>query len=197
MAWLVAGLGNPGPAYANTRHNVGYLVADEIARRCGVTLRSARGMRADIATVRLGAFGLVAQGVGEQVVLVEPTTFMNDSGVAVRQLADFGSVRPDHLVVVHDELDLDLGRLRLKFGGGDNGHNGLKSIRSHLGTGDFYRVRLGIGRPRPGYAPVDYVLGRFARSESAAITDTVGAAADAVELLLREGLEPAQNRFNG
>ena len=196
MTWLVVGLGNPGPAYAGTRHNVGAMTVDEVARRLSLNLRPARGMQADIATARLGTAGLVAQGAGEQVVLVKPTTFMNDSGRAVRRLADFGKVAPDHVVVMHDELDLDVGRLRLKFGGGDNGHNGLKSIRAHLGTGEFYRVRLGIGRPDPGHAPIDYVLGRFPRAQADDLADVLSRAADAVEALLRQGLEAAQNQFN-
>ena len=196
MTWLVVGLGNPGPAYAGTRHNAGFAALDELARRCDVLLRPARGMPADIATVRLGESGLVGQGAGEQVVLVRPTTFMNESGRAVRKLADFGHVPLDHLVVIHDELDLEVGRLRCKLGGGDNGHNGLKSIRSHVGSGEFYRVRLGIGRPEPGYAAVDYVLGRVPRSQREAMEASVTTAADATEMLLRSGLEATQNAFN-
>jgi PTH1 family peptidyl-tRNA hydrolase len=196
MTWLVAGLGNPGPRYAGTRHNVGFLTLDELVRRLGLAFKPARGMQADIATARLGSAGLLAQGAGEQVVLAKPTTFMNDSGVALRKLADFGKVPLDHVVVVHDELDLDVGRLRLKRGGGDNGHNGLKSIRAHLNSGEFYRVRLGIGRPPVGYAMIDYVLGRFPKAQAAAVTDEIAQAADAVESLLRHGLEVTQNAFN-
>jgi len=195
VSWLVVGLGNPGPTYTKTRHNAGFMVADELARRLGLSFRPARGISAELATARLGSSGLVAQGAGTQVALAKPTTFMNDSGRAVRKLADFGKVAPDHIVVVHDELDLDLGRLRVKLGGGDNGHNGLKSIRSHLGTGDFYRVRIGIGRPTGGDT-VNYVLGAFPRSGAAELTDVIGRAADAVEMLLRDGLEHAQNQFN-
>jgi PTH1 family peptidyl-tRNA hydrolase len=195
MSWLVVGLGNPGPTYAKTRHNAGFRVLDEVAHRLGLPFRPARGMSAELTTARLGASGLVAQGVGTQVALAEPVTFMNDSGRAVRSLADFGKIAPDHIVVVHDELDLELGRMRLKLGGGDNGHNGLKSIRAHLGTGDFYRVRVGIGRPSVG-DPIDYVLGAFPKSASATVADVIDEAADAIEVLLRDGLAVAQNRFN-
>lgn len=195
MSWIVVGLGNPGPTYAKTRHNAGFMVADELAHRLGLTFRPGRGMSAELATARLGASGLVAQGAGAQVALAKPSTFMNDSGRAVRKLADFGKVAPDHIIVVHDELDLDLGRLRVKLGGGDNGHNGLKSIRAHLGTGDFYRVRVGIGRPS-GADTVNYVLGGFPRAASADLADVIGRAADAVEMLLLHGLDRTQNTFN-
>jgi len=196
MSWLVVGLGNPGPSYAHTRHNAGFLAIDELTRRLGLSLKPARGMFASIGTARLAARGLVAQGAGEQVVLTQPSTFMNESGRAVRALSDFGRIDPAHVVVVHDELDLDLGRLRCKLGGGDNGHNGLKSIRAHLGTGEFYRVRIGIGRPDVGLAPYDYVLGRFPRSQAKAVAEAIGLAADAVESLLLHGLDETQNRFN-
>jgi PTH1 family peptidyl-tRNA hydrolase len=172
------------------------MVADELAGRLGLSFRPARGMSAELTTARLGASGLVAQGAGTQVALAKPSTFMNDSGRAVRKLADFGKVAPDHIVVIHDELDLDLGRLRVKLGGGDNGHNGLKSIRAHLGTGDFFRVRVGIGRPTGGDM-INYVVGSFPRSSAAELSDVIGRAADAVEMLLRDGLERTQNTFNG
>lgn len=194
--WLVVGLGNPGPTYAAHRHNVGFMVADELAYRAGARWAAPRGMRADVAEARISASGLGGFGEADKVVVVKPRTYMNDSGVAVRKLATFHSVDPAHVVAIHDELDLDVGRLRLKTGGGDNGHNGLRSIRAHLHTGDFARVRFGIGRP-PGQQTVhDFVLSPFSRAERTDVEVEVARAADAVELLLREGLVAAQNRYN-
>lgn len=195
--WLLVGLGNPGPTYATTRHNVGFFVIEEIARVGRVSFSAPKGMHADVGTTRLSAGGWGAPAAdASSVVLVKPRTYMNESGKAVRKLADFHKVAPDHIVVVHDELDLDFGTLRMKFGGGDNGHNGLKSIRAHLGTGDYYRVRFGIGRP-PGQQPTaDYVLSPIPtklREDYAVETTRV---VDAVEALLTVGLERAQNQFN-
>lgn len=195
--WMVVGLGNPGPAYANTRHNVGFMVADELARRGRASWSAPRGMRADVAETRIGPAGLGVPGAdADRLVLVKPRTFMNESGVAVRKLADFHKVVPGHVVAVHDELDLDLDQLRLKLGGGDNGHNGLKSMRAHLGTGDFLRVRFGIGRPPGRQAPADYVLAPIAASLRTEVALATDRCADAVETLLVQGLEAAQNRFN-
>lgn len=135
--WLVVGLGNPGPTYIHTRHNVGYLVVDELARRARVALKSVPKMRADVAETRIGPLGLGVPGAGTvRLALVRSHTYMNDSGLAVGRLAAFYGVTPGEIVAVHDELDLDLGQLRLKKGGGDNGHNGLKSMRAHLHSGD-------------------------------------------------------------
>lgn len=188
MTWLVVGLGNPGPAYAATRHNVGFLAVDELAGRLGTGFSVRRGVRAAVATGVLGE---------QRVALVKPQTFMNDSGLAVRRAADFFRIDPGHLIVVHDELDLDFGRLRVKFGGGDNGHNGLKSIRTHLGTGDFYRVRIGIGRPPGRQDPADYVLSPIPQALRTEFAVQAGVAADAVEALVESGdLAGVQNRFN-
>ncbi|WP_040158408.1 aminoacyl-tRNA hydrolase [Nigerium massiliense] len=196
-AWLVAGLGNPGPAYANTRHNVGFMVADELARRAAGSFAAPRGMRADVCETRLTATGMGGIGAdAERVVLIKPRTYMNDSGVAVAKASAFYKIAADHLVVIHDELDIDAHTLRLKKGGGDNGHNGLKSIRSSLGGGDFYRVRFGIGRPPGRQAPADYVLNQIPASLREDLALDVDRAADAVEALIREGLPAAQNRFN-
>lgn len=195
--WLVVGLGNPGPTYAAHRHNVGYLVVDELARRGGVRFSRALTLRAEVAQTRL-AGGRIG-GIGadaEQVVLLKPRTFMNDSGLAVARAAKYFKADPAHLVVAHDELDLDFGRLRLKFGGGDNGHNGLKSIRSGLGTGEYYRARFGIGRPPGRQDPADFVLSPFPASAGEELRLEVDRCADAVESLLGEGLELAQSRFN-
>ena len=195
MSWLVVGLGNPGPQYANTRHNIGFLTVDERARRAGERFSASRGMHAETASTRIGP-----QGIGgpapEKLVLAKPRTFMNESGRAVCKLSDFLDIEPDHIIVVHDELDLDPGRLRIKLGGGDNGHNGLKSIRAHLGTGDFYRVRLGIGRPQGHRAGADYVLGRFSKAEREELAIEVDDGAEAVISLINAGLGPTQNRFN-
>jgi len=196
--WMVVGLGNPGPTYSFTRHNVGFMVADELARRAGGSWAAPKGMRSDVLETRIGAGGVgVPSADAERLVLVKPRTYMNESGQAVRKLAAFHRVTPDHIVAVHDELDLDPGQLRLKIGGGDNGHNGLKSLRQHLGTGDFHRVRFGIGRP-PGRQPAaDYVLAPIPAALRTDIELEASRAADAVETLITSGLEAAQNRFNG
>lgn len=195
--WMVVGLGNPGPTYARTRHNVGYLVVDELARRARVKLSSVPKMRAEVAETRIGPLGIGVPGPGAQrVALVRPRTYMNESGIPVGKLAAFYGVGADHIIAVHDELDLDLGQLRLKCGGGDNGHNGLKSIRAHVHSGDFHRVRFGIGRP-PGRQPAaDFVLAAFPASQRDAVAVEVARAADAVETLVSEGLTAAQNRYN-
>jgi len=185
--WLVVGLGNPGAPYAGHRHNVGFQVADLLASRMGGRLRRHKRARADVLEGRLA---------GQRVVLVEPTTFMNDTGQAVAPLRDFYRVDLDQLVVVHDELDLPFGSLRLKLGGGDNGHNGLRSMRRSLGSGDFFRVRFGIGRPPGRLDPAVYVLRDFGAGERGELAVHLDRAADAVECLVSEGLERAQNTFN-
>lgn len=197
MSWLIAGLGNPGPVYTRTRHNVGYLVVDELRRRANERWTSARAQRADVVRTRIGPVGLGAPGAQtEPVVLMRSRTYMNESGIAVRKVADFSRISPDHLIVVHDELDLDLGRMRLKTGGGDNGHNGLKSIRAHLRTGDFNRVRFGVGRPPGRMNPADYVLSNFPARDQNDLDLQVTLAADAVEMIMTDGLAAAQNRYN-
>ncbi|ERF55230.1 Peptidyl-tRNA hydrolase [Cutibacterium granulosum] len=197
MSWLIAGLGNPGPVYTRTRHNVGYLVVDELRRRANERWTSARAQRADVVRTRIGPVGLGAPGAQtEPVVLMRSRTYMNESGIAVRKVADFSHISPDHLIVVHDELDLDLGRMRLKTGGGDNGHNGLKSIRAHLRTGDFNRVRFGVGRPPGRMNPADYVLSNFPARDQNDLDLQVTLAADAVEMIMTDGLAAAQNRYN-
>lgn len=192
---MIVGLGNPGSKYASTRHNVGFMVADELARQASADFSVASGMRAEVAETRYSSAGLGVPG-GEKLVVVKPLTFMNESGQAVGKLARFFRLEPDNIIVVHDELDLDLGRLRMKLGGSDNGHNGLKSVRAHLGTGDFLRVRIGIGRP-PGRMPgADYVLGRFPASQRADVETEILLAADACLALISSGLASAQNQFN-
>ena len=186
-AWLVVGLGNPGPAYARTRHNVGYMTVDDLARRAGAKWKKARFVRAEVATISLG---------NAEVMLAKPLTYMNLSGDAVAPLVRSRRVALDHVIVVHDEIDLATGGLRIKLGGGDNGHNGLRSIRARLGSGDFYRVRLGVSRPAGDRDPVDWVLGKFRASESEDVKTLIGEAGDAVESLIRDGLADTQNRYN-
>lgn len=185
-AWLVVGLGNPGPEYASTRHNAGYLVVDLLAERHGARLRSHKA-RADAAQIRLG---------GVAAVLARPRSYMNVSGPPVAALRSFFKVDPARVIVVHDELDIPFGAVRLKRGGGDNGHNGLRSITSSLGTRDYLRVRFGIGRPPGRMDPADFVLRDFATPERKELPVLVDRAADAVEALVAEGLEPTQNRFH-
>jgi len=189
--WLVVGLGNPGPSYATTRHNVGRLVVELLAERAGASFKSHRRGRADVLETRLGA------PPGVRTVLARPRSYMNESGGSVAALRDFFKVGTDHLVVVHDELDIPFGTLRVKQGGGDNGHNGLRSVRAALGTGEFLRVRFGIGRPPGRMDPSVFVLKPFGASERADLGVLVDRAADAVEALVVDGLAYAQNTYNG
>jgi PTH1 family peptidyl-tRNA hydrolase len=187
--WLVVGLGNPGPAYAGHRHNVGHMVVAEIADRMGSAFRAHKSGRAEVVEGRLtpgGARLVVARG----------RCYMNESGGPVAALASFYKVAPDHLVVVHDELDIPFDTLRVKIGGGDNGHNGLRSIRRALGTGDYYRVRVGVGRPPGRQSPADFVLSDYSATERKVLPFQLDKATDAVESLLTEGLSTTQSRFN-
>ncbi len=184
--YLVVGLGNPGPTYALNRHNAGYMVLDLLAERIGAKFKSHR-TRSDVLETRVA---------GQPVILAKPRSYMNDSGGAVKALCDFYKVGPDRLVVVHDELDLPYGVLRLKFGGGDNGHNGLKSVSRVLGTRDYYRVRLGVGRPPGRQDPAVYVLRDFSPTERKELALNVERAADAVQDLLAHGLESTQNTYH-
>jgi PTH1 family peptidyl-tRNA hydrolase len=190
--WLVVGLGNPGPAYAGHRHNVGYLVADELANRMGEKFRAHKSGRADVIEGRLGEPGTP----GPRVVLARPRCYMNESGGPVKALATFYRVPAERIVAIHDELDIGFGTLRVKLGGGDNGHNGLRSMRGSLGTGDFYRVRAGIGRPPGRQEVADFVLSNYSTVERRELPFQVDHAADAVETLVTEGLERTQQRFN-
>ncbi|HEY2327838.1 MAG TPA: aminoacyl-tRNA hydrolase [Gaiellaceae bacterium] len=182
---LVVGLGNPGREYARNRHNVGYLVADELARRHGGQFRSK--FNGQLADIRVD---------GHKVALLKPETYMNDSGRSVRSAASFYKVQPDAVLVVHDEGDFDLGRLQARAGGGSAGHNGLRSITQHLGTPEFLRLRVGVGRPGKGdrRSLADFVLADFEAQDD--VDTLVARAADAVEALDAEGLEAAQRRFN-
>ena len=190
--WLIVGLGNPGPAYAGHRHNVGYLVVDELARRLHASFRAHKTRRADVVEGRFGS----PSSPGPRVVLMKARCYMNESGGPVKQLAAFYKVPPERVVAIHDELDLPFETMRAKLGGGDNGHNGLRSMRSSLGTGNFHRIRVGIGRPPGRQEVVDFVLSNYSAAERKLLPFQVATAADAVESLVVEGLGRTQQRFN-
>lgn len=186
---MVVGLGNPGPEFAGTRHNVGADAVAALAHRHGVTLRAEKGTRSLVGVADLD---------GDRVVLAVPTTYMNESGLAVRPLVErFALADPEHLVVVHDELDLPPGRLQVKVGGGLAGHNGLRSIRDHLHSTEFARVRIGIGKPPDPRRGADHVLRRPGRSERDLLATMVALAADAAETLVTRGPEAAMRQVNG
>ena len=187
--FLLVGLGNPGPGYAGNRHNVGAMVLAELAARAGTKLTPGKGPRAR----SVSGDGRLA---GRRVVLAQPTTYMNESGGPVQGLLGYHSIDPTCLVVVHDELDLDFDVVRLKRGGGEGGHNGLRSISRSTGTKDYLRVRVGIGRPPGRQDPADFVLKDFSATERKTLELLIGEAADATELLLEKGLEPAQNQVH-
>ncbi len=184
--YLVVGLGNPGPKYAGNRHNAGSMVLDLLADRAGSKFKAHRG-RVDLIESRLDE---------HRVLLVKPKCYMNESGGPVASVRDFFKVPVERIVVVYDELDLPFGTLRLKLGGGDNGHNGVKSVRAALGTGEFHRVRMGIGRPSGRMDPAAWVLQDFSATERKEMPFHIDRAADAVESLITDGLAAAQNRFN-
>ena len=190
--WLVVGLGNPGPGYAGNRHNVGQMVLDELGRRTGAAFsaRGVGGARAATAEVRFGT-GL-GGARGPRVVLAKPSTFMNVSGGPVAGLAQYYRVEASYIIVVHDEIDIPFADLRLKIGGGEGGHNGLRDITKALGTKDYVRVRVGVGRPPGRMEAADHVLKDFAPAERKDLPWLVDAAADAAELVVTEGLEKAQ-----
>jgi PTH1 family peptidyl-tRNA hydrolase len=190
--WLVVGLGNPGDKYAGHRHNVGYLVVEELAQRLGSQFRSHKTGRADVVEGRIGVPGTD----GPRVVLARPRSFMNEIGGPVKALATFYKVPVERIVAVHDELDIPFDTMRVKLGGGDNGHNGLKAIRSSLGTGEFHRVRIGVGRPPGRQEVADFLLSDYSAKERKEVPLQVVLAADAVETLLTEGLERTQQKFN-
>ena len=190
--WLVVGLGNPGASYSGHRHNVGYLVVEELASRMGSGFRAHKSGRADVVEGRLGPPGTP----GPRVVLAKARSYMNETGGAIKALATFYKVPLAQVIVIHDELDIPFGTMRVKLGGGDNGHNGLRSLRSSFGTGDFHRVRIGIGRPPGRQQVADWVLANYSATERKDVPFQVDAAADAVETLITEGLERTQQKFN-
>jgi PTH1 family peptidyl-tRNA hydrolase len=183
---MVVGLGNPGAEYAGSRHNVGFLVVEELADRVGAAMTRRRHR------------SLFARGImhGEEIVLVKPLTFMNESGRAVSGWQQALGLEPSRIIVIHDDLDLPTSGLRIKAGGGHGGHKGVRSIAEALGSADFLRVKVGIGRPHPGHDPVAHVLGSFEDVEREAVEAGAQQAADAVETLVRDGLRAAMNRYN-
>ena len=183
---LLVGLGNPGPKYERTRHNIGFRVAEDAARKLGVALESTR-WNAVLGSGRAG---------GEQVSVLLPQTYMNLSGESAGHAARFWKVELGGLVVVHDDIDLDFGRVQVKVGGGDGGHNGLKSLRQHLGTGDYARVRFGVGRPPEEWDGADWVLGKFSSAEEEQLKEIIPQAAEAAVAALLEGPLLAANKFN-
>ncbi|MEV0965371.1 MULTISPECIES: aminoacyl-tRNA hydrolase [unclassified Streptomyces] len=189
--WLVVGLGNPGPGYAGNRHNVGFMVVDLLAERMGGKFKRAAKAQAQVVEGRIGPPGPGSR----RVILAKPMSYMNLSGGPVVALRDFYKVPTAHVVAVHDELDIDFGVLRLKLGGGDNGHNGLKSMTKAMGS-DYHRVRFGIGRPPGRMQVADFVLKDFSGAERKELDYFVDRGADSVECLVTEGLERAQSTYN-
>jgi peptidyl-tRNA hydrolase, PTH1 family len=190
MTWLVVGLGNPGDQYAATRHNVGQMVIDQLVKRHSVKLASHKS-RTHIAAYKLGV-GIDAH----QIILAKSQSYMNETGGPIKALANFYSVEPEKLIVLHDELDIGFAAIRTKLGGGDNGHNGLKSMTSAFNTPDYYRVRLGIGRPMGQQDPADFVLKQFSKEEKKDLEEFIERGADVVEFLIEQGLELTQGKFN-
>jgi PTH1 family peptidyl-tRNA hydrolase len=187
MAWLVAGLGNPGDRYAKTRHNLGRMVAEELARAGGVRLKKVRFLPAQVAELRID---------DERVLLVTSTRYMNESGTSYAGVARKQDVPPERIVAVHDELEIPPGELRIKLGGGSGGHNGLKSLTQALRTPEYHRVRVGIGRPPGRQDPADFVLVPIGKKDEAEVARWVDRAAEAVRSLISAGLAATQDRFN-
>jgi len=191
--WLIVGLGNPGPSYAGHRHNVGAMVVAELAARAGASLRSHKA-RAVAAEVRIGA--LPGGAPGPRAVIATPLSYMNESGGPVAGLMSFYKVPAEKLVVIHDDLDIPFADVRLKLGGGEGGHNGLRSITKSVGTRDYLRVRVGIGRPPGRMDAADYVLHDFSSTERSEVPLLISDAADALERLVAEGLLAAQQQWH-
>ena len=186
--WLIAGLGNPGTQYQSNRHNVGQMVLDELAGRMGANFKSSK-MRAQVLEGRLGIGG-------PRVVLAKPLCYMNVSGGPVAALAGFYGINPDHVVAVHDEIDIPFNTVKLKTGGGEGGHNGLRDISRALATKDYLRVRVGVGRPPGRMDTADFVLRDFGTAEKKELPFLLDEAADAVDALVRDGLMAAQQKFH-
>lgn len=186
--WLLVCLGNPGDQYENTRHNVGFMVADELGERHNIPIQRLK-FRALTNTITVG---------DEKVLLMKPVTYMNLSGEAVHEAAAFYKIPPEHVLVISDEVSLAPGKIRVRRSGSAGGHNGLKNIIAHLGTDQFPRIRLGVGqKPHPDYDMADWVLGKFQGEDKKAVDAAVKRAADAAECLIREGVDKAMNRYNG
>ncbi len=191
MTFVIAGLGNPGPAYSGTRHNIGAMVLAELAANLSVKLSRHKKAFAAVGQSHIGLPGLQ-----QSVVLAIPLCYMNESGGPIKSILDFYDVPPEKLIVIHDELDIDFAAIRLKFGGGDNGHNGLKSIKKSIGTGEYYRARIGIGRPQGRQDPADFVLSQFSSGERKELPALIGRSCEALETLVTSGLDAAQSKFN-
>jgi peptidyl-tRNA hydrolase, PTH1 family len=187
VTWLIAGLGNPGERYAATRHNIGAMVVDELARRAGERFRKARFLPVEAAELREN---------GEPILLAKSLRYMNESGASYASLARKRGVDADHVIAVHDEIDIAFGALRAKIGGSTAGHNGLKSLQAALRTPDFHRIRVGVGRPPGRQDPADFVLRPFSKAEAPDVPSLVDEAADAALSLIRDGLEATQDRHN-
>ena len=185
--YIIAGLGNPTREYEKTRHNVGFEVIDELADRLNTSVEEKKFK---------GYYGKAMIG-GEKVILLKPQTFMNLSGESVRAAADFYKVDPDHIIVIYDDVSLDVGQLRIRTKGSAGGHNGIKNIIAHLGTQEFPRVKVGVGNKPPRIDLADYVLGRFSKEDRGVMEEAFKEAAEAVEVMIREGAGTAMNRFNG
>ena len=189
-AWLIVGLGNPGPEYEKTRHNIGQMVLDELAKEVGGSFKKHSKASAVVVEGRLG-FG------GPKVILMKSLGYMNTSGGPVSAVAKFYGIDPDHIIVVHDELDIPFDTIKLKIGGGEGGHNGLRDITKALGTKDYYRVRTGIGRPPGRMDTADFVLKPFSSTEAKDLPFLISNAADAIMMLVKEGLLATQQRYHG
>jgi PTH1 family peptidyl-tRNA hydrolase len=190
MTWLVVGLGNPGDQYAATRHNIGQMVIDALAKRHSIKLSSHKS-RTDIAAYKLGV-GADAHSI----ILGKSKGYMNETGGPIKALANFYSVEPNNIIALHDELDIPFAAIRTKIAGGDNGHNGLKSMTSAFGTAEYFRIRLGIGRPMGEQDPADFVLKAFSKVEQKELGEFIERSADAVESLITHGLDLTQQNFN-
>lgn len=187
ISWLLVCLGNPGKQYENTRHNIGFLTADALEKRCGVKINKLR-YRALTGEVKLA---------GQRVLVIKPQTYMNLSGEAVKLAGGFYKIPPDHVLVISDDVSLPLGKLRIRAGGSAGGHNGLKNIIAHLGTDQFPRIKVGVGAPaHPEHEMVDWVIGNFTPQERKTVDAAIEKVLDAVECLIEKGVNEAQNRFN-
>ena len=189
-AWLIVGLGNPGPEYEKTRHNIGQMVLDELAKEVGGSFKKHSKASAVVVEGRLGVGG-------PKVILMKSLGYMNTSGGPVSAVAKFYGIDPDHIIVVHDELDIPFDTIKLKIGGGEGGHNGLRDITKALGTKDYYRVRTGIGRPPGRMDTADFVLKPFSSTEAKDLPFLISNAADATMMLVKEGLLATQQRYHG
>ena len=209
--YLIVGLGNPGAQYAATRHNIGQLVLDLLAARCGATFKRHQRANAAVAEVRLPSSGGGVPGaatptgkgamapsplLGPRVILAKPLTYMNTSGGPVATLSSYYDIPPERVIAVHDDVDLPFDTVKLKLGGGEGGHNGLRSISQSLGTKDYLRVRMGVGRPPGRQDTADFVLSRFNAAEVAAMPIFIDDGADACSMLVTEGLIPAQQKYH-